>query len=169
MRKYALFINGVYKDVLQDIYDVQKVLPEQILFLQPHSQERIVKLADNPPTVDDQVRVFTSLTNDLPNVHYTGEIVGWYDKDTLSGDELMVMNRLIYMFQRDEPGVYLTLENKPCKNLLLVRRLKELKNPFSVSELKKLSDDEPLSTERTQSGGWSYVEKPDAEWLAQYL
>jgi hypothetical protein len=81
----------------------------------------------------------------------------------------MVMNRLIYLFQRDEPGVYLTLENKPCKNLLLVRRLKELKKPFSVSELKKLSDDEPLSTERTQSGGWSYVENPDADWLAQYL
>lgn len=170
MQDYALFINGVYERVLYDIYEVQKVLPEQILFLQPHAEGRIVKLADNPPTIDAPVRLFTSLTNDLSTIHYTGELVGWYDKDTLGRSELMVMNRLIYMFQRTEPGVYMeTLTKKKCKNLLLVRRLKKLATPFAVSELVKLSDEEPLSPDRTTSGGWSYVNTPDDNWLAKLL
>lgn len=169
MRNYALFINGVYEEVLQDIVTVQEQLPEQILFLQPHSKDRIVWLADNPPSVNDSVRVFMSLTTDLPTVHFTGELVGWYDKDALTEDELMVMNRIIYIFQQTEPGIYLALNNKPIKNLLLVWRLRRLSQPFSVEELIKISDVFPVSPDRTTAGGYSYVKNPETAWLAKYL
>ena len=42
-------------------------------------------------------------------------------------------------------------------NLLHIRRLRHLSPSFSVSRLQKVSNGQPLSTGRTQSGGWSYV------------
>ena len=169
MSDYSLFMNGVYEDVLQDILAVQSVLPEQILFLQPYAQGQIVKLAENIPTVEKPVQVFFSLTDDLNKVHYTGELVGWHDKQALSEKELMVMNRLIYMFQRTESGVYMKVGNTKCKNLLLVWRMKRLSQPFSVEELIKISDGAPVSPDRTMSGGYSYVKNPDAGWLAKHV
>ncbi len=169
MRDYALFINGVYESVLMDILDVQTYLPELPLFLQPYSSMRIVRLADKPPTVDDPVRVFFSLTNDLKHIYFTGELIGWRDKFTLQEDELMIMNRLIYMFQRTESGVYKEARGIECKNLLMVRRLKKFSTPFSVQELNKISTDEPLSPDRTTSGGWSYVENLNESRLQQWL
>ena len=169
MRDYALFINGVFEDVLKDIFDVQMHLPELPLFLQPYSKERIVKLAEDPPTTDDPVRIFFSLTDDLNHIHYTGELVGWRDKKKLQNAELMIMNRLIYMFQRTENGVYRKVGKKKCKNLLLVRRMKKISKPFSVAELYLISTDEPHSIDRTTSGGWSYVKCPNDAWLRQWL
>ena len=169
MRDYAVFFNGVYEDVLVDILEVQTHLPEFPLFLQPYSRERIVRLAEEPPSVDDPVRAFFSLTDDLNHVWYTAELVGWRDKASLQYDELMVMNRLIYMFQRTENGIYKKARGVKCKNLLMIRRLKKLVKPFSVEELIKISTDEPLSTERTTAGGWSYVKNPDPTWLEQCL
>jgi hypothetical protein len=166
MSDYSLFINGVYDDVLRDILAVQSVLPEQILFLQPYAKGNIAKLAENSPTVEKPVRVFFSLTNKLNKVCYTGKLVGWHDKQALGEKELMVMNRLIYMFQRTEAGVYMDANEK---NLLSIWRLKKLSDPFSVSELIKISDNSPLSTDRTTSGGWSYVQNVDSAWLEQYL
>ena len=40
----ALFINGVYESVLEEICRTQSVLPDQILFLQPYSSRPIVDL-----------------------------------------------------------------------------------------------------------------------------
>jgi hypothetical protein len=37
----ALFLNGVYEGVLEEILQVQAHLPEQIMFLQPHKGEAI--------------------------------------------------------------------------------------------------------------------------------
>ena len=169
MRKHALFLNGVYEDVLNDILAVHSHLPEQILFLQPYSSGRIKELAENPPSVDDPVRVLMSITTDLNRVHFIGEIVGWSDKSKLNEQELMVINRIIYMFQRTEPGVYMQVGKIKCKNLLLVRRLRRLSRPFSVEKLIKISTDEALSPERTTSGGWSYVDNPSNDWLSQFL
>jgi hypothetical protein len=47
----GIFINGVYRGVLSDIHNVQTLVPEQILYLQPYSGERIVKLSENPPSL----------------------------------------------------------------------------------------------------------------------
>lgn len=62
MNIQGIFINGVYSGVLSDIYQVQRLVPEQLLYLQPYSGQRIVELSDHPPTIDCPVRLFLSLT-----------------------------------------------------------------------------------------------------------
>jgi hypothetical protein len=58
LRSEALFLNGVFKSVVEEILLVQEHLPYHIMFLQPYSPKRIAILADNPPSVDDRVRLF---------------------------------------------------------------------------------------------------------------
>ena len=172
MHDEAIFWNGVYERVLDNIYIIQKYLPEQILFLQPYSSERVVYLAESPPSVNDPVRLLISLTTDLSNVHFTCEIVGWDNKQLINGQKLEVLNKIIYSLQwPGEPGVYENIDNSQVKplNLLYVRRMRKFNSPFSVEELKKSSSGESLSTERTTSGGWTYIKNPDNVWLEKFL
>ena len=171
MRNEALYLNGVYETVLQGILAIQKYLPDQIMYLQPFKTQRMVELAEDPPSVDDPFRLFVSVTDDLPTVRYVGEIVGWDDKRQLRGWKLNAINRVMYALQPNEGGVFgLRRRGKPdMVNLLHVRRLRELSNPFSVGELTLISTGEPLSTQRTRAGGWSYVVNPSEEWLKGFL
>jgi len=170
MRGEALFINGVWANVMEDILLVQKHLPEQILYVQPYSGDRIVHLAENSPSVDDPVRLLMSVTDNLAHVHYICEIVGWDDKRTLAGPKLRWLNRIIYSFQWTESGVFKTTEGGiKCANLLYVRRMKKLSSPLSISLLTKTVNDEPLATTRASPGGWAYVRNPSEDWLAKYL
>jgi hypothetical protein len=173
MRDEALFLNGVYENVLADILEIQAHLPEQILYLQPHSGERIARLAEDPPSVEDPVRLLCSLTDDLAKVHYVGEIVGWDDKRELASDwlKLRMLNRVIYVFQPTEDGVYMTAgpDAVDCVNLLYVRRLRRLSAPFSVDQLVNINTSQPVSTNRTRSGGWVYVTNPGSDWLEAHL
>jgi len=149
----GIFINGVYSKVLSDIFDVQNLVPEQILYLQPYSGERIVKLSDNPPSVENPVRLFLSLTDDLPTIRYTCEIVGWNDKRELAGRRREIIESVIRSFQPTEQGVYASVRAVECVNLLFVWRMRQLSKPFSVAELHKVVDDQPVSTNRQTSGG----------------
>lgn len=65
MKQEALFINGVYAEPLREILSIQIELPEQILFLQPYSSNAISRLRDEPPTIDDPMQLFISITTDL--------------------------------------------------------------------------------------------------------
>ena len=170
MRDEAIFLNGVWENVLQDILKLQKYLPEHIMYLQPYSSDRIVHLAEDPPSADDPVRLLMSITNDLPHVRYMCEIVGWNDKRALSGEKLRWLNRVIYSFQWTESGVFMTTDSgSECRNLLYVRRMIQLATPFSVGELVKTTDDIPMATTRASVGGWTYVKNPNDTWLAGYL
>ena len=170
MRDVALFLNGVFEAVLSEILEIQKYLPEQILYLQPYSGNRIVELAEHPPSTEEPVRLFISTTDDLPTVRYVCEIVGWEDKRELEGWKLNAINRVLFALQPNEGGVYGVREaGKPdMVNLLCVRRLRRLAKPFSVSELTNVKSGEPLSTNRSQAGGWVYVVNPDEEWIASH-
>ena len=171
MRDVALFLNGVYESVLNEILEIQKYLPEQIMYLQPYSSNRIVELAERPPSTEEPVRLFISTTDDLPTVGYTCEIVGWEDKRQLAGWKLNAINRVLFALQPNECGVYgLREPDKPdMVNLLCIRRLRKLAKPFSVAELCKAKSGDPLSTDRTQAGGWVYVVNPEAKWLEGYF
>ncbi len=158
MRPEALFINGVYESVLQEISQIQFILPEQILFLQPYASKPIVLLQENPPSVDSPMRLFLSLTNDLSHVHYEGEVVGWEDKRLLAEHKRAALTRIIQALQPNEDGLYdASPTGEKSVNLLYVRRIRKLDAPFSVEQLTKILDEEPLSSGRTTSGGWSYV------------
>ena len=160
MKKQALFINGVYDSVLKEILVVQADLPDQILFLQPYKNAAMRELRDNPPSVEDPMRLYVSLTDDLPTVRYTAEIVGWEDKRQLSNSKRGVLNRLIAALQPSETGLdnAATGQGTDGINLLYIRRLQSIPTPFPVSRLIKINDEIPLSENRTRSGGWSYVQ-----------
>lgn len=154
----ALFINGVFESVLEEIYEVQEVLPEQIMFLQPYSGSAISRLREDPPSVDSPVQLLISITNDLTNIHYHAEIVGWENKPDLSGKKREFINQLIATLQPEEQKLYHAAKGGTGEsvNLLYIRRLRKV-SPYSVAKLQKLSDGEPLSTARTTAGGWSYI------------
>src|SRR5258708_35701931 len=166
----GIFMNGVYSVVLADIYRVHSLVPDQILYLQPYKAERIVELADHPPSTDSPVNLFLSLTEDLPTVRYTCEIVGWNDKRGLTGRKREIIDTVIRAFQPTEDGVYAVAERgiEPV-NLLSVRRMRELSRPFSVAELTKIADGQPVSTNRQTSGGWVYVKYSTQEWLESHF
>ena len=165
----GIFINGVYRGVLSYIHNVQTLVPEQILYLQPYSGERIVKLSENPPSTEYPVRLFLSLTDDLPTVRYTCEIVAWHDKRELTGRKREIIDTVIRSFEHTENGVYPVQHGVECVNLLGVWRMRELSKPFSVAELRKVSNDEPVSTNRQTAGGWVYVKYPTQEWLESHF
>ena len=157
----ALFLNGVYESVLIEIFTVQSVLPEQIMFLQPYSNRIIRNLQANSPSVEFPMRIYFSLTNDLANIHYQAEIVGWEDKRILSNEKRGVITTFLDTFQKNESGLYNATKSGTGEsvNLLHIWRLQKLKNPFSVSSLIKISNNEPVSTKRETAGGWIYVKK----------
>jgi hypothetical protein len=165
----GIFINGVFSTVIDEIFAVQKYVPEQVLYLQPYAGDKIAELSKNPPSVDRPVRLFLSLTDDLPTVRYICEIVGWDDKRELIGRKREIIEAVIKTFQPDEQEVYAERHGVECVNLIHVRRMKHLSKPFSVAELIKLSDGQPVSTNRTRAGGWVYVKYPNVSWLESYL
>ena len=153
MGKTALYMNGNHEENLQRIADVQAADPEQILFIQPHSNSRIAYLRDNPPTEDDPVTMYSSISTDMNMVHFTGEVVGWDDKTKLSPQNHERIDEVIKTKQAPEPGLF-----EGGVNLIHVRRLVRVEPPFSVAQLVKISDKKPLSTKKW-TAGFSYVRR----------
>lgn len=168
MREQALFINGIFNTVLDEILEIQSVTPDKTLFLQPYSRSPIVMLRDNPPTIENPVTLYASTTDNLATVSYTADIVCWEDKTLLDKSRPDAVDETIRSFQRQEGGLYDTspTTGKLCLNLLSIQRLVKLTSPYSVANLIKISDGKPLSTNRTRSGGWSPVHR--AEPISSY-
>lgn len=164
IRDEALFLNGIYETVLEDILRIQIELPEHIMYLQPYSSSPIVHLRDDRPSTEYPLLLFVSLTTDLSMIHYTAEIVGWDDKRDLSEKKKIALNHVIGKLQPGETGLYdaSRVEGKPSVNLLHIRRLQRMDPPFSVSRLIKTIDGSPVSPNRTTAGGWAYVKKDPA-------
>ena len=154
MRKKALFMNGNYESNLQGIANVHVEHPDQILFMQPHGNRYIAYLRDNPPTEDDPVTMYSSISTDLNMVHFTGEVVGWDDKTKLSPQKHERIDEIIKTKQVPEPGLF-----EGGVNLLHIRRLVRVEPPFDTAELVKVSDNEPLA-HRSVPRGFSYVKPP---------
>jgi hypothetical protein len=160
MRDEALFINGVFRGVLEEILQVQGHLPDHIMYLQPYAGSAIAHLRDDPPSSDEPMFLALSLTDDLGTIHYAAEIVGWDDKTQLSVVKRSVLNRVIGALQPGERELYDAAEAGDGRsvNLLHVRRMRRVRQPFSVTRLIKTEDGEPIAGPRTTSGGWTYVQ-----------
>jgi hypothetical protein len=160
MRDFALFINGIYDSVLEEIRQIQSVLPEHILSLQPHKGERIVELNNSPPSVEDPMRLFMSTTSDLNSVHYRAEIVGWDDKTVLTGEKRQAIERILKALQPGEGGLYDAAKNpdRPSRNLIHIWRLTKLDPPFPASHLLNIRGETRLGG-RERAGGWVYVHR----------
>ena len=157
MREKALFMNGNYESVLQGIADVQAACPEQILFIQPHGSRYIADLRDNPPTEADPVTMYISISTDMNEVHFVGEVVGWDDKTKLSPQNRERIDEVIKTKQAPEPGLF-----EGGVNLLHIRRLVRVKPPFDVAKLVKTRNNEPLK-HKVQPGGFSYVHRLEGD------
>ncbi len=161
MADYDLFINGIFRSVLEEILETQSVNPDHTLFLQPYKGVPIAMLRDNPPSVEDPVKLYASTSDELGSVSYTAEIVGWEDKTKLSQGRRAEVERSLDSLQPNEGGLYnYSSSGKSSLNLISIRRLVKLLNPFPVAELIKASDDKPYGI-RSQPGGWSPVRKRD--------
>ena len=158
MRDYALFINGIYEVVLDDIAKAQAADPGLLLYLQPYAGSAIAALRDSPPSKDDSVLLYASTTSDLERVHYTAEIVRWDDKTQLGPARRNLIERRLAQYQPTEDGLYDAAGDGDGTsiNLLTVRNIVKIPEPFPVEHLIKVSDNQPHG-KRTTAGGWSYV------------
>ena len=159
MRTWALFMNGIFSSVLDEVLKNQSQAPDKTLYLQPYRGNAIAMLRDNPPTVEDPVKLYVSTTDNLATVSYTADIVGWEDKTKLEPARRDEVDSIIRVFQPNENGLY-DLSPTPGSqslNLLSIKGLVKLTSPFSVANLINDRRLEPLPTSRSRSGGWSYV------------
>ena len=155
----GIFINGVFDGIMEDIVDRHETLPEHILYLQPYSGRPIAELKKNPPSVELPKKIFLSTSSHLDKIIYVGQLVGWEDKQKMSVERKIEISKVIKEFQRSEKGGLYNAYNIEDlgANVLLVRRVKKLHSPVGVENLIKVSNNEPLSSARSRSGGYSYV------------
>lgn len=152
----ALYINGVYEDVLDEIMKSQEKNPGKTFYLQPYSESTIKQLKQEPPTPDSPLPLYISTTAQLNQICYSADIIGWEDKNEISAERVAVLNEHIKLFQPKEGEIYFEVRGKKCVNLISIKNLIKLSNQLSTSNLIKESNGEPLK-QRSRSGGWSYV------------
>lgn len=158
----ALVLNGVFEEVLEEIISAQKLKEVDNFFLQPYSGFNIRYLKRNNPSEDYPIQLFISPSNNLNNICYTAQIVGWQNKMFISEPRFIIVDDFIKKYQPKEGGLYKEIKGKKCVNLISIKNLVKLETPFSTSLLTKISNQKPLK-KRTQSGHWSYVELPVSE------
>lgn len=157
----ALFINGVFEGVLNDIVDAQAANPGLVCYLQPYKPALIKRLQEDPPSKDLPWKLFMSLTNALGEMRFEADIVEWYDKSKLSDNEIATINQHFLEYQPRERGIHFGGEDGEYgRNLLGIVNLERIEPALSVSGFIKISDDLPLR-DRTRAGGWSYVIAPE--------
>ena len=163
MRDWALFINGIYRNVLEEILAAQRERPDLTYFLQPYSGSAIARLQRDIPSPGAPVTLYASTTDKLDTVSYTADVVGWENKLAISASRREAVSNILKKYQpgegEDDGPLFdaSRTQGSPSLNLLHVREMTKLDAPFSVAQLIKLSDGKPLSTNRSRSGGFSYV------------
>ena len=83
----ALFINGVYEDVLDEIIKSKETNLDMVFYLQPFSTSSIRQLKNSPPDSQSSVPLYLSTTVQLNQICYMADIVGWEDKNELFQDQ----------------------------------------------------------------------------------
>lgn len=152
----ALYVNGVFQGVLDEIMISQKNNPGKTFYLQPYSKSFINELKKYPPSPECPLPLYLSTTAQLNQICYSAEIIGWEDKNEIPAERLRVLNEHIKLFQPKEDKIYFEVKGKKCVNLISIKNLAKYSNQLSTSNLIKKNNGEPLKP-RTRAGGWSYV------------
>jgi len=165
----ALYINGVFEEVLEEILKAQSNEKELICTLQPYSGRVIKLLEGNDFNQNPSILYYISTTTDLKHVSYVAEIVGWENKRNLESNpkKLKQLNEQIGKNQPIQGEVYFHSDEektKECVNLIELKNLRKLVLPFQVGNLIKVSDGTPYKP-RTQAGGWSPVHEVSLELM----
>jgi len=155
----ALFMNGVHRGVLDTIIKAHEDNPNVGNFLlQPYKGKIIRMLQDRAPSPEASIRLYMSTTENLSNICYTAEIIGWEDKREISDRRRREIGSHLQTYQPGEVSLFAGTAKAggDAVNLISIRDLRRLDSLYSTSLLKKRSDDQPLKS-RTRSGGWSEV------------
>ena len=157
----ALFLNGVYKDVLDEIIVAQAKNNDLVCYLQPYKNHAIKLLKENDFDEISVIKIHISTTSDLNLISHVADIVNWEDKKALFKDKerLKYLNKHIIEHQSGEEKIYPFSDEektKECINLISIINLRKISNPFSTNNLIKVSDNSAYKP-RTQAGGWSPV------------
>ena len=102
----AVFINGIYERVLNEIIKSQQDSSGYEHHLQPYNPKRISRLRDSRPTHERPVRLYASTTGDLETVSFVATIIDWKDKTELSEPERREIDSQIKERQPNEGGLY---------------------------------------------------------------
>jgi hypothetical protein len=97
----ALFMNGVFKETIDDIVETQLAHPERSCYLQPYSSKRVGLLAKQLPTPENPITLYLSLSDSLGSVSWCAKIIGWRNKQELHPAAL-ALNGHIKVFQPNE-------------------------------------------------------------------
>ncbi len=154
----GLFINGIFKNVLEEILKAQEKQTGESFYLQPYSAQKILMLEKNNPTEKSLVILYISTTDNYNTIAYIAEIIGWENKNELSKKRESFLNKRIKQYQPGEEEIYRVKneQGNESVNLITIRNLERLTNNLSTQILIKKSDKLPLKT-RTRAGGWSEV------------
>lgn len=154
----ALFINGIYNGVLSEILDAQNERGGGHSFLQPYKGEIIRVLKKRQPTPVTPIRLYASTTDNLSQICYTADIIGWEDKRDLPEQRRREVSTHLEEYQPGEADYFKGFKKDEKKeiNLITIKNLIQLETLHSTSILRKVSDGTPLK-KRTRSGGWSEV------------
>lgn len=161
----ALFINGIFESVLEEIMESQKKHKDESFFLQPYKAQPIKlleKMAENSNFTE--IPLYISTSNNINNICYHAQITGWEDKRELSKNKkrLQELDDRIRGLQKSERRIYMDVNGNECVNLITIKNLKKLESPLPIGILIKTSDGEPLK-ERSRGGSWSTVEPIEIE------
>ena len=154
----ALFINGIYEAVLNEVIEAQDARGGGVSYLQPYKGQVISMLKKLQPSPNYPIRLYVSTTDNLSQICYTGLIVGWEDKREISQSRRSIVRKELEEFQPGEVNLFTAVEGvgEKAVNLLTIRDLRRLDSSHMTAILRKVSDDLPLK-KRTRSGGWSEV------------
>jgi len=152
----ALLLNGVFKEVIEEIITSQSNHPNKTFYLQPHTSTNIKYLREGDFSELNSTRLLLTTTDNLNNVTYECKVVGWRDKQEISPSELRVLNKNITLLQPSEKEIYQTQSGSVCKNLIYIKDMRELICPFDINKLIKESNNEPCK-HRERAGGHSVV------------
>jgi len=156
---FAIFINGVFDDVLREIIAAQSAKPGLVCYLQPYSPNYMRRLRDALPSVANPIDIYFSTTDDLGTIKYRGRVVGWEDKPRLSIERLEVLNQHISQHQPGEEEIYrYNPGGKLCANLISVLEVEKFSTQIPVGALIKVSNGTPVKV-RPMAGGLSYVRR----------
>jgi len=156
----ALFLNGVFEEVLEEILEAQASDENLYHFLQPYSGQVIKLLEKYDFETELAIPFYISTTTNLNSIVYVAEIIGWENKKNIGEQKLSKYNEQIAKSQPIQERVYFYSdkeEKRECINLIFIKSLVKLTNNIPTSILVKTSDELPLRT-RTRAGGWSVVE-----------
>ena len=156
--KTALFLNGVYESVIEDIIVSQDARGGGSHYLQPYKGVIIQMLKKAPPTEGEPVALYVSTTKNLKNICYTAEIIDWKDKRELSEEERNEVLAHLMKYQPGEKPLFAAEEKvgEKAVNLLTLRNVRRCTTLLPTNILRKRSDGLALKP-RTRAGGWSEV------------